>query len=316
MQEFLIMSGDVRIDLFNSAGVAQGLSDAVNPTEFKFSPPTGELKTVVSSMRDTYGQVIASKTLPKDPAKISFSFNKFPVALWDLLWMGPTAEISQASGTAVAFSVAAKIGKWVSVGAHVQLSALTAKCEAVVTGAISGTTLTVSAVTSGKLVVGQTISGSGVTADTTITALGTGTGSTGTYTVSASQTASSTTISATITRTVNVDYAVDFASGRIKALATGDISEGEIITGTYNHPAVSGYRTDAGASLSKRGAVYISGTNEIDGTQIEAEFGDVEMVVSEFSPIGTDYVSASVTGTLSTPTGWDSPARIKQYPAV
>jgi len=64
----------------------------------------------------------------------------------------------------------------------------------VVTGAIETTTLTVSAVTSGSLSVGQTISGTGVTAGTKITALGTGTGGTGTYTVSASQTVSSTTI--------------------------------------------------------------------------------------------------------------------------
>jgi hypothetical protein len=67
---------------------------------------------------------------------------------------------------------------------------------AVVTGSISGTTLTVSAVASGTLAVGQTISGTGITAGTTITALGTGTGGTGTYTVSASQTVSSTTITA------------------------------------------------------------------------------------------------------------------------
>lgn len=68
---------------------------------------------------------------------------------------------------------------------------------AVVTGSIAGTTLTVTAVTSGKLAVGQTISGSGVTAGTTITALGTGIGGTGTYTVSASQTVASTAITAT-----------------------------------------------------------------------------------------------------------------------
>lgn len=67
---------------------------------------------------------------------------------------------------------------------------------AVVTGSISSTTLTVTAVTLGQLAVGQTLSGSGVTGGTTITALGTGVGGTGTYTVSASQTASSTTITA------------------------------------------------------------------------------------------------------------------------
>jgi hypothetical protein len=65
---------------------------------------------------------------------------------------------------------------------------------AVVTGAISGTTLTVSAVTSGTLTVGQTIQGSTVTAQTIITALGTGTGGAGTYTVNNSQTVTSRTL--------------------------------------------------------------------------------------------------------------------------
>lgn len=62
------------------------------------------------------------------------------------------------------------------------------------TGSISGTTLTITAVASGALAVGDTISGTGVTAGTTITALGTGTGGVGTYTVSVSQTVASTTI--------------------------------------------------------------------------------------------------------------------------
>lgn len=69
---------------------------------------------------------------------------------------------------------------------------------AVVTGSIATTTLTVSAVTSGSLSVGQYISGSGVTAATKITAQLTGTaGGVGTYTVDTSQTAASTTITAT-----------------------------------------------------------------------------------------------------------------------
>jgi hypothetical protein len=67
---------------------------------------------------------------------------------------------------------------------------------AVVTGSISGTTLTVTAVTSGTLSVGDLVYGSGVTS-AYITALGTGTGGTGTYTISASQTVSSQTINGT-----------------------------------------------------------------------------------------------------------------------
>lgn len=50
-----------------------------------------------------------------------------------------------------------------------------ATVAAVITGSISSTTLTVSAVTSGTLYVGQTIQGSTVTAKTIITALGSGT---------------------------------------------------------------------------------------------------------------------------------------------
>lgn len=63
-----------------------------------------------------------------------------------------------------------------------------------VTGSISGTTLTVTAVSSGQLALGAFITGTGVAANTRITALGTGTGGTGTYTVSTSQTVASTSI--------------------------------------------------------------------------------------------------------------------------
>lgn len=56
--------------------------------------------------------------------------------------------------------------------------------EAAFTGSINaGTTLTVSAMTSGKLGIGSLITAAGVLAGTTITALGTGLGGTGTYTV-------------------------------------------------------------------------------------------------------------------------------------
>lgn len=71
-----------------------------------------------------------------------------------------------------------------------------------VTGSITTTTLTVTAVASGRLAPGMTISGSGVTAGTTIVNQLTQTnndapGLRGTYTVSVSQTAGSTTVTAT-----------------------------------------------------------------------------------------------------------------------
>ena len=98
---------------------------------------------------------------------------------------------------------------------------------AVVTGAIAGTTLTVTAVTSGTLYVGQTIQGPSVTVNTMITALGTGTGGNGTYTVSASQTIASTTL-----------YALNFTQipstdGAFSGATTVDIVDNYFV---YNRP--------------------------------------------------------------------------------
>lgn len=73
-----------------------------------------------------------------------------------------------------------------------QMNSATVGC--VFTGSIATTTLTVSSITSGSLALGQTIQGSGVTTGTIITALGTGSGSTGTYTVNKSQTVGSSTL--------------------------------------------------------------------------------------------------------------------------
>jgi len=55
------------------------------------------------------------------------------------------------------------------------------------TGSIAGTVMTVTAVASGTIYVGQTIAGAGVAVGTKVIALGTGTGGTGTYTVDIAQ---------------------------------------------------------------------------------------------------------------------------------
>lgn len=65
------------------------------------------------------------------------------------------------------------------------------------TGSISGTTLTVTAVSSGIVGLNQVLTGTGVTAGTRISGFGTGTGGTGTYTVDISQTVASTTLTGT-----------------------------------------------------------------------------------------------------------------------
>ena len=84
---------------------------------------------------------------------------------------------------------------WKFAKIRVELAQPSSSCF---TGSISANTLTVTAVSSGSIVVGQRVFGSGITPNTTITALGTGTGGTGTYTVSQSQTVSSESMEAAI----------------------------------------------------------------------------------------------------------------------
>jgi hypothetical protein len=86
--------------------------------------------------------------------------------------------------------------------------------QAVFTGTIddgtppgAGTVMNVTAVTSGTIYLGMTVTGTGVTAGTRITAFGTGTGGTGTYTVNTSQEVTSTTLTGTLPSMVTVDYA-------------------------------------------------------------------------------------------------------------
>ena len=85
---------------------------------------------------------------------------------------------------------------WDTDNALVTLQAYPAD-SAVFTGSISGTTMTVSAVTSGTIKRYSSVVGTGVAVPTFITALGTGTGGVGTYIVDTSQTVGSTTMTST-----------------------------------------------------------------------------------------------------------------------
>ena len=78
-----------------------------------------------------------------------------------------------------------------------------------VTGSISGTTLTITAISSGAVAIGQTLSGTGIAAGTTIVQMLTGAGGNvneiGTYQVNISQTVASTSINLYYQRPLNID---------------------------------------------------------------------------------------------------------------
>lgn len=91
------------------------------------------------------------------------------------------------------------------------LGPITSTANVVGSGSQTGTTLTITTVTSGQFGVGQTVNGSGVLPNTVITALGSGSGTAGTYVVSTSTTIAPT---AVFTMTPNtLGDAIGTASG-------------------------------------------------------------------------------------------------------
>jgi hypothetical protein len=101
--------------------------------------------------------------------------------------------------------------------------------DAAFTGSITGNVLTVTAVTSGALAVGQTLAGGGVLAGTVITTLGTGTGGTGTYNLATSQTVASIALTAgattvaydTVTGSIFVTAGTPGASSSVSVAVDG-----------------------------------------------------------------------------------------------
>lgn len=135
--------------------------------------------------------------------------------------------------------------------------------SAIVTGSITTTTLTVTSVLSGTLAVGQAIYGSGISQNTIITALGSGTGGVGTYTVNKSQTVTSTSINAAAAPAI-FTAAISGTTMTVSSVASGTLRVGQTIIasgvtdGTIITALVSGsggtgtYTVSASQSITSR----------------------------------------------------------------
>lgn len=209
-----------------------------------------------------YGQ--GFDNAPKLPGALLFAqYPATAVAAW--LRGGNISAMPIATLAALSGSLTLTVDGYAHVAASLSLSGATSfsaaaaliqagisdPTECSFTGSVSGTVLTVTAVSSGTLSVGQTVTGTNVTAGSIITALGTGTGLTGTYTLSASSTASSESMTALATQPV-VSY--DSVSGGFLVTSgiTGVASIAAFATGTL---AASLLLTSAtGATLSQGAA--------------------------------------------------------------
>lgn len=223
----------------------------------------------------------ATVGVPYSAARIQFTINDGATdyALNDTFTIPVTVAARTGTGTLTAIEAAPAA----------VTETLTLACTAAgasVTASISGTTMTVTAVGSGALSVGETLSGTGVTAGTTITAFGTGTGGVGTYTVSVSQTVASTTITSSNGGTFSVTGSV---SGAMAAANVGIAYSAALIKFKINDGATDFIVGDTFTIAVTRGVASAAGI-AYDILRYDTSTANHELIMKAHGLSGTEEI--------------------------
>jgi len=118
----------------------------------------------------------------------------------------------------------------IQIGSGITATSTTASGTA---SSITTTTLTVGGTVTGTFSIGMVLSGTNVLPSTYITALGTGTGGAGTYTINKTQTVASTTITGTTAK--SIDIGINGASGSVTNITLGSATSGATGTTLFNN---------------------------------------------------------------------------------
>lgn len=295
------------------AGVWQEYNGPYGCSKFEIKPNVS-LKEQISKGRDTYGQVIETVAL-QQPADLSVELTEVNRETLTIALLGTTFALAQVAGTLTSEPIVAKSDKWV-VLSKANLTGTTTvtggAVAAAVTGGIATTTLTVSAVTSGALSVGQTITGTGVSAGTRIVAQLTGTtGGVGTYTVNISQTVASATAftgAAGAAYVLGVDHLVNPQLGWVKAILGGGIFDNQplLISGTYG--AISGTEIRGATNAQLRVRLRLDGKNFADDTSCIVSVHEAVVAPdAAFDFLSDDFATVTLPGRMKTPSGFTEP---------
>lgn len=169
---------------------------------------------------------------------------------------------------------------------------------AVMTGSISGTTLTVTSVTTGTVSIGQGVSGAGVAAGTTITGLGGGTGGAGTYTVSVSQTVAPESLTASPLAAA-VTGSISATTLTVSAVTYGTLAVGQSVTGSGISAGT--VITALGTGTGGTGTYTVSPSQSAGSTAL-ATTSNAALVTGSIQP-NSGSVTGSISGTTLTVTG-------------
>ena len=313
-------AGDTYIEVL-IGGVGQGLQGPFEADKFELKADS-ELKQKTSRGRNTYGQTKSSVAIAK-PFEFNLQLAQLDKTGITLALMGSQAAVSQAAGSLTNEAIVAKIGNWVplSKGALTKASVTVAggAVAATVTGSIAADVLTVSAVSSGALSIGQSITGSGMTAGTRIVKQLTGTdGGVGTYQVNNSQTfASGAVAGAAGTAYVqDTDFDLNPSVGMVRAIAGGAIFDGQPLKVSGPYTAYTGTRVTGATQSTIVCRVVFDGINLVDNTPVIVNVDQVSIsskAAVDF--LADNFGSVPLSGQMVTLPGKTGPFTVEQRSA-
>lgn len=314
-------AGDLYLAPFVN-GVAGDWSGPYECNQFEIKPNVNLLEQT-SKGRDTYGQVVETVAL-NQPSDLTVALTEVNRETLAIALLGTTIALTQAGGTLTNQAVTAKANKWVEVGkimlTEASVTVAGAAVAASVTGAIAADVLTVSAVSSGTLSVGQAISGSGMTAGTKILSQLTGTpGGVGTYKVNNSQTFASGAITGAAssgTYVNGVDYLLNARQGWVKMIAGGGIVDGQPLKVSGPYAAVSGSDIRGATQAQLRVKMRLDGKNHVDDEPVTVTVHEAVIAAdAAFDFLSDGFATVTMPGRMKTPAGFPAPFNI-HYPTA
>ena len=119
--------------------------------------------------------------------------------------------------------------------------------------------------------------------------------------------------SGTPTYTLGTDYTIDNADmGLITPLATGRISEDELLEVDYTYGTVAGNKVQGGTNSSIKVALLLDGENFADQSKVVANVWESVLTPqSGVDFLADDFTTLELTGTLNTPSGKASPYEVE-----
>jgi hypothetical protein len=287
VEQSFIGSGDLYADILdNTTGAKTGEIFLGNATEFKLAAPSISKVEMRSKMRASYGETLKS-VITEYKQSLNFTLSDYTKENLRLAFLGSNEDLNQAVGSATAEAVTAHTGKY----SKLTYRNLKNSPDVVVKSNVSGTWAATHA-----YALGDVVKPAGSSYYFEVTTAGTSDSAEPLWPAVIGETIADDTVTWTCrkyTYVKDTDYEVDYETGRIYIMETGDIEDGQNLLTDYSYNALTGSITNI--STEKRIEAYLRfiGLDKANSRNCELELykvaitpgGEVDLISGKFTEL-------------------------------